>query len=372
MVLRPLAEHLADGTGGMGQVELLIIGSEPPTGPDLRQLRALLPPAARTLSAFGLTEVTVDSTYYPHGDGDLDSAGPLPIGRPLPGTRLQVVDPQFRLVPPGVLGELVLAGPGLSRGYAGRPDLTAQRFVASPFASDGSRLYRTGDLVRWRAGQTLEFHGRTDEQLRIRGHRIEPGEVEARLRTLPGVAAAAVAAHGEHLVGYLVAPSGRAAPDLAQLRAHLSAALPAAMIPSRLVSLDALPLTATGKLDRARLPPPGEQPPTGPRTAPATPAEEALRDIWADVLGHEVGVTDNFFAAGGHSLLAARVMARIGRAFGVSLGLRHIFDTPTIRQLAAVIEQTVLAEISQLSDDQVRQLLARDGGAEPPRKADGR
>ncbi|WP_157107047.1 AMP-binding enzyme, partial [Nocardia arthritidis] len=240
----------------------------------------------------------------------------VPIGAPEWNSRVFVLDGRLRPVPVGVSGELYLAGVQLARGYFGRADLTADRFVANPFES-GARMYRTGDVVAWNGNGELEYRGRADFQVKIRGFRIELGEIEAALLALPGVAQTAVIAKsdpktGDRLVAYLVA-ADEAGVDVAQVKSELSAGLPSYMVPSAFVVLDALPLNVNGKLDRKALPEPEFE--VQAFRAPSTPIEEIVASVYADVLGVErVGADDDFFALGGNSLLATQVVARIGAA----------------------------------------------------------
>jgi non-ribosomal peptide synthetase component F/acyl carrier protein len=259
--------------------------------------------------------------------------------------RAWVLDATLRPVPLGAPGELYLGGPALARGYLGAPDVTAERFVPDPFSTQpGARLYRTGDRVRQRASGELEFLGRVDRQVKIRGHRIEPGEIEAALAAYPGVQEVAVVPRedtpGEpRLVAYVVArPSHTLEP--VELRAFLATRLPEPLLPSAFVSLPALPLSPNGKVDRAALPAPATPSRAG-TDAPRTPTEEVLATLWAEVLAvPRVGRGDNFFDLGGHSLMATRLMSRITEAFGVELPLRKLFDAPTLEGQAALIEST--------------------------------
>ncbi len=269
----------------------------------------------------------------------------VPIGRPIANTRVYLLDRALQPVPVGVAGELYAAGAGLARGYLHRPELTAERFVPDPFG-DGGRLYRTGDLARWRADGAVEFLGRLDAQVKLRGFRVEIGEVEAVLAAHPAVAQAAVALRGEaedkRLVGYVVPAEGEiAGPELvAALRSELARQLPDYMVPSAWVTLERLPLNANGKVDRAALPEPG--PAVGAATAdaaPRTPLEELLAQVWEELLAvRGVARSDSFFDLGGHSLLATRVVSRLRELLRVEVPLRALFEEPTLAGLAGRVE----------------------------------
>ncbi|NUQ98763.1 MAG: amino acid adenylation domain-containing protein [Streptomyces sp.] len=297
-------------------------------------------PGARLVNFYGPTEATVYATAWQSG-ADPDDKGAPPIGRPLARNLVHLLDHALHPVPDGAVGEVYVSGGGPARGYLGRPGLTAERFVADPFGGPGERMYRTGDLaVRGFDGQ-LRFLGRADQQVKLRGFRIELGEIEAVLAAHPAVAEAAATVRedqrGEKLLVAYVVPAAGAAPaaDADGLRDHLARALPAHMVPSAFVALEALPHTASGKLDRKALPAP-DAPPAA-KTAPRTEREESLRGIFAEVLGlapAQVGVHDSFLDLGGHSLLAPRLTARIRAELGVELPLRVLFHTPTVAALA--------------------------------------
>ncbi|HKH48535.1 MAG TPA: amino acid adenylation domain-containing protein, partial [Thermoanaerobaculia bacterium] len=317
----------------------LLLGSEKPSIPRLaRWDRHGVP----VLHVFGLTETTVTSTIHRwERNGSAPAARDLPIGRPVGNTRLYVLDREGAPVPGGVAGELSIGGSGVARGYLGRPDLTAERFVPDPFSSiPGARVYRTGDLARYRADGTLDFLGRSDDQVKVRGVRVEPGEVAAVLAAHPGVREAVVLVREDRLVAYVVLdrtdPTDRSDLD-SMLAAWLRDRLPEIMIPSAFMILEALPRTANGKIDRAALPDPEQEEAAG--EAPRTPVEELLAGIWSEVLGRPpIGRDEDFFALGGHSLLATRVVSRVRQALGVELPLRALFEAPTVAGLARAAE----------------------------------
>src|SRR5262249_30716136 len=242
---------------------------------------------------------------------------PAAIGGPLPNMRTHVLDGALRVVPVGVGGQLFVAGVGVARGYGRRPALTAARFVADPFAADGSRMYATGDRVRWRREGQLEFLGRLDAQVKVRGYRIEPGEIEAALVRHPAVTAAAVGVFQDGLVAYLVP----AVPAVDELRGFLRRTLPDYLVPTMFLALEALPYTSHGTFDHAALPAREHaRPELGGYRAPRTPTETLLAEIWADILDLDrVGVFDDFFTLGGHSLLATQVISRLRATFGVEV-----------------------------------------------------
>jgi len=290
---------------------------------------------------YGPTETTIDVTHHhctPADVADDAPRGPVPLGRPVWNTGAHVLDDRLRPVPPGVTGELYLSGAQLARGYLGRPELTAGRFVACPFGPDGARMYRSGDLARWRPDGVLEFLGRSDDQVKIRGFRIELGEVEGTLLAHPSLVQAVVSARSDQpgdvrLVAYVVAATGATA-EPAELRAHLAASLPEYMVPSVFVVLPALPATPSGKVDRNALPAPQYRLlPSG--RPPGTAAQELLCGLFAEVLGvPAVSIDDDFFTMGGHSLSAMRLLTRLRAAMGVDVDIRDLFDAPTVAALA--------------------------------------
>jgi amino acid adenylation domain-containing protein len=324
-----------------GATRALVIGGEALRAESVAQWREEAP-RTRLINEYGPTETTVGCCVYEIAAGD-PTAGPVPIGRPIANTRLHVVGPRLRPVPAGAPGELWIGGDGLARGYLKRPDLTAERFVPDPFGRSGERLYRTGDLVRMRPDGRLEFLGRIDQQIKLRGFRIEPGEIEAALAAHGGVREAAVLAAEEPGGAVLVAcVAGEAGSG--ELRRHLLERLPEPMVPSRFAFYESLPLTANGKVDRRELARTWHerveaQAETAAGEAPHTWTEELLAGIFAELLRlPRVGRDESFFALGGHSLLATQAVSRLREAFGVEMSLRAFFETPTVATLAARVE----------------------------------
>ncbi len=331
------------------------------TGGDVFRPREDDDPGIGVINHYGPTENAVVAT----------ASGPLrppwadnSIGTPIGGVRVWLVDRHLRLVPRGVVGELCLGGAGVAWGYGRRPALTAERFVPDPFGTEpGARLYRTGDLARWRPDGTLHYQGRLDEQVEVNGHRIEPAEVEAELLAHPGIRAVAVAAKkspagSQVLAGYVVPDGGM--PPADELRRHLARQLPRYMIPQVFIGLAELPVTTSGKVDRRRLPE-LETLPLG-QTAPRTPVEQIMAGLWAELLDiGVVGAHDDFFALGGSSMTAARLLNRIRATFGIDFSLRGIFDNPSLAELSSAVADQVRAEVAAMSPGEIAAALAENG-----------
>ncbi|MEB1529286.1 non-ribosomal peptide synthase/polyketide synthase, partial [Xanthomonas sp. WHRI 7945] len=335
---RLILEHLSRHTERSLR-EIIVAGETCP--PALRDMAASFVPTLTLYNEYGPTEATVWATLYRASAGD---GGPVPIGRPVANTRIYVLDRHGALLPVGVAGELHIGGAGVARGYLGRPDLTAERFLADPFSNDAdARMYRTGDMGRWLADGNLQYLGRNDFQVKIRGFRVELGEIEAKLSACAGVREAAVivredVADDRRLVAYVVAQPGMA-PSAAELRMQLSQDLPEYMIPSAFVGLDALPLTPNGKLDRKALPAP-DQSAIASRDyqAPVGDSEQMLAGLWQELLGlKQIGRADHFFELGGHSLLAVRLVARLRAMLGIDVPLRDVFARPILSELAQLV-----------------------------------
>lgn len=378
-VLRNLAQYLEQrgSEQGLSFMRLIACGSDSWYVNEYRRFLKLCGPTTRLVNSFGLTEATIDSTYF---EGSTDHLSPdqlVPIGRPFANTRLYILDQRFQPLPIGVPGELYVAGPGVARGYHNRPDLSLEKFIQNPLGGtylpgEIDILYRTGDMARYTADGNVEFLGRMDDQLKIRGLRIEPGEIEAAIGSHPTIKEVAVVAvnprnapaDDKRLVAFLVANPVFEKPTSGDLRRFAQERLPDYMVPSVFVLLENLPLNASGKVDRRAL---AENPGIdwtqrqigSEYIPPRTPVEELLADIWGGVLGlQQVGVEDNFFELGGHSLLATQLVSRIRETFQVELPLRNLFESPTIATLAEQIEVAGLANAASPTPALTR--LARD------------
>ena len=354
-----LAADLTAGDHWPASVRCVIVGGERILPERVAAWRRHAGTAARLWNTYGPTEATVTATLCDLSNLPSVSDGlrEVPIGQPMAGTHAYVLDARLEPAPVGVPGELCLGGSGVSRGYLGRPSLTAERFLPDPFSNEpGARLYRTGDLVRWLPSGQLEFLGRTDRQVKVRGFRVELGEIEAALTEHPAVREAAVLARedqpGERrLVAYISTHSEREA-EAGALRAFLKTRLPDHMLPAAFVTLDALPLNSSGKIDRRALPAPDAVRPSlaAAYVAPRTPAEEGIAAIWCEVLGIEqVGVDDDFYELGGNSLLLPQVMHRLQRDFQVEVPLRSLAEEPTVAGLALAVEELMIEQIHEES-----------------------
>ncbi|HST62930.1 MAG TPA: amino acid adenylation domain-containing protein [Longimicrobium sp.] len=339
-LLGMLCDHAEDRPAAAPSgLRLAFLGGDWVPVPLVDRVRAWAPGMRDFIVMGGATEASIHSIIFPVRAVD-PAWRSIPYGVPMANQRAYVLDPHLREVPVGVPGELFLGGIGLARGYTGRAGFTAERFLPHPHGEAGARLYRTGDRARYFADGTIELLGRIDHQVKIRGLRIEPGEVEAALRRHPSVARAVVTARADggeqRLVAYHLLADGAQAPAARELRDLLRATLPDYMVPAAYVVLDRLPLSPNGKVDRKQLPAPPAEDGRAPYVAPCTPAETALAAIWAEVLGMDgVGADDDFFALGGQSLLATRVVSRVRAELGVELSVRALFEAPTVAELAA-------------------------------------
>ncbi|OLB63996.1 MAG: hypothetical protein AUI10_12995 [Actinobacteria bacterium 13_2_20CM_2_72_6] len=340
----------------------VVVGGEQLSGALAADLAARLP--VRLDNLYGPTETTIAVSAHACPPTDR-YPGAVPIGRPLAGARLYLLDEAGEPVPVGAVGHLHAGGVPVGRGYPGRPALTAERFVPDPFGPPGSRLYRTGDLARWTAGGVLSFVGRADSQVKIRGRRIELAEIEAVLREQPGVRDAAVLVREEtpgddRLVGYVLAA---AEADPASIRTGLRRSLPDCMVPSAIVPLSSFPVTSHGKLDLSALTAPDYAAGGRPYRAPQTAAERLVATVWAEVLGVErVGVEDDFFDLGGHSLLAARIAVRLSDALDAEVPIHLFFSHVTVRELAEAIEELMADELDDVSEDEAQRMLESAAG----------
>ncbi|WP_196297717.1 condensation domain-containing protein, partial [Xanthomonas albilineans] len=364
--LEVLGQQLADHPTPLNSA-VMVIGGEALPPATLARWQALAP-HTRLINEYGPTETVVGcSVHTTTADDAHASNGRVPIGQPIAHLRLYVLDAYGQHAPMGVAGELHIAGPQLARGYLGRADLTAERFVPDPFADvPGARMYRSGDIACWRADGTLEYLGRNDDQVKLRGFRIELGEIAAALRACAGVQDAAVLLREDNpgeprLVAYVVGHVDGAALSSEALRPQLGVCLPDYMLPTAYVQLETLPLTANGKLDRKALPAPDAAAYAARAyEAPQGAIEQAIAAIWGDLLGLEtIGRHDNFFALGGHSLLAVRVASRLRQELGVEIGVAELFAHATLQRLAACVASSsaaVLPPILPLAPDAPRVL----------------
>jgi amino acid adenylation domain-containing protein len=356
-LLGMLAEHLdAHPHDAPPTLRLAFVGGDWVPIPLPRRLNAHLP-ALTTVVMGGVTEVSIYSIIHPVGDVH-PAWRSLPYGVPMGNQRAYVLDARLRPLPIGVAGELYLGGVGPARGYAGRPGFTAERFLADPYGVEpGARMYRTGDRARWMADGTLEFLGRLDAQVKIRGNRVEPGEIEAVLRRHPGVARCVVVAREDapgdrRLAAYVVGTAGAAA-----LREHVRQSLPEYMVPAAFVALDALPLSPNGKVDRRALPAPDCTAAEETYVAPRTAVEEVLAGMWMEVLPVErVGVDDDFFDLGGESVLVMRLIAGLRAQLGIELTFRAVLANPVLGDMAAEVERMLYDDILTLPEEQAREL----------------
>jgi len=353
-----VARQQADGFAGVGTV---LFGGE---AVEVASVRAVLESGGRPgrlLHVYGPTEATTFSSWE-EVEAVAAGARTVPIGSGLSNRELYVLDERMQPVVAGVRGELYIGGAGLARGYVGRAELTAAKFVPHPYSErGGERLYRTGDVVRQRRDGRVEFVGRMDQQVKVRGHRIELGEIETVLREHEGVRDAVVVVRedeggSKRLVGYVVKAAGAAA-GAKEWRSYLKERLPEYMVPGQFVELAELPLNANGKVDRKALPEVERQAVAGEEyVAPRTPVEELVANVWAEVLGvARVGVYDNFFELGGHSLLATRIVSRIREVFDLELPVRTIFESPVVADFAVAIVQ---AQAEQVDGDDLAEMLA--------------
>ncbi len=364
-------------------------GGEPLPPDYIQRFFETLP--ANLYNLYGPTEVTIDSIYWPCVRPDIrpgitpgthqhenaaEAASRIgstyiastivPIGRPVPNIEAYILDKFLQPVPVGVAGQLYLGGAGVGRGYLNRPSLTAERFIPNPFSSTGSRLYQTGDLARYLPDGDIEYLGRVDFQVKIRGHRIEPGEIETVIQELPTIEKAIVIARddlpgGNRLVAYLLPASGMGSlPSAGDLRNHVASKMPDYMVPSVFTYLDVLPLLPNGKVDRHALPaPPTDRPELRAKfTTPDSAAEQLIAGVWEQILGiSPVGSHDNFFDLGGNSLLATQMIYQLQNIFQVKIPLDHFFRAATVSQSATLIEELLIEEIEKLDEEQTKALL---------------
>jgi aspartate racemase len=361
-------------------LRLVVVGGDKARPEVLKRWQSIAHSQSRWINTYGPTETTVTTTFYEGSRTESGGGATVPIGRPIAGAEVHVLDGKLQAVPVGVVGELYIGGAGLARGYLNCPELTGARFIAHPFKA-GERLYRSGDLGRYLADGNIEFIGRTDQQVKVRGFRIELGEIESVLMEHRAVREAVVMAREEEgedvggggaqerrLVAYVVGEPEA----VAELRGFVKEKLPEYMVPSAFVLLERLPLTPTGKLDRKALPAPDrtQREIAENYTAPRNPTEELLVELWSKLLSAgKLGIHDNFFDLGGHSLLATQLVSRVREAFQVDFGVRVVFEAPTIAEMALRIDESMsdaaevaelaaaFAEVESLADMEIEQQL---------------
>ncbi len=388
-VARPLMDYLEESGQTLEFMQLVVVGSDVWQAHEYRRLQTLCGPQTRVINSYGVTEATIDSTFFEASE--ITHEGQVPIGKPFPNTQIYILDAQLQPVPIGVTGELYIGGAGVARGYLNRPQLTQEKFIAiadyrfgsaNPISANPQsaiptpQLYRTGDLARFRSDGTIELLGRADAQVKLRGFRIELGEIETALKQYSQVKDAVAVVreddpNDKRLVAYIVSQTEISS---SVLREYLQASLPAQMIPSTFVILEKIPLTPNGKVDRKALPQPDENKSehADDFVAPRNIIEEKVAEVWAATLKcARVSVTDNFFALGGHSLLATKIMARLRSEFQIELPLRVLFEAPTVAEIALAIDKqlaaqpddelaAILAELEAMPEEDVQMLLAQE------------
>lgn len=376
-VLTHLTDYLIASNQRLDFMRILIAGSDIWHLQEYLTLRQLCGAQTRIFNTYGLTEATIDSTYFACDQIASGASAVMPIGRPFANTQLYILDRYLRPVPIGVPGELFVAGAGLGRGYLVRPELTAECYIPNAFGgSAGARMYKTGDRARYLPDGTIELFGRNDQQIKLRGLRIELGEIEAVLLRHPAVQAAVVqfyesSSGNAYLVAYVTLNAGEAQPGVDEqaesitstmLRQWMQGWLPIYMVPSTVVQMAKMPLTPNGKINRQALPSPESL--ASQSTAliePRTPLEEMLVEVWAETLGQEtISVSANFFEIGGHSLLATQLISRLRSALQMDVPLRTIFEQPTIEGFALIVEEMLLKEIEDLDEEEAQQLASQD------------
>ena len=359
-VMRPLIEYLENTGRKLDFMKVVAVGSDIWQMDEFRRLRRVCREDALVVNSYGITETTIDSTYFEMTAKDEAAEGIIPIGRPYANTKLYILDDDRNLLPARVPGELYIGGNGVGRGYLNRPELTAEKFIEwmppGESAAAPLRLYKTGDLARRRHDGMVEISGRADYQVKLRGFRVELGEIEAVISTHADVNECVVALRedipgNKQLVAYLTTKGNEI--NSAELRRHVKSLLPEYMMPAAFVLMKEWKLTPNGKIDRRQLPAPEDALISAETeySAPRTPLEEKMVEIWSNLLRRErIGINDNFFDLGGHSLLATQVTSRIRDAFGKDIPLRMLFETPTIAGLTEQISHLIRSENSEQSN----------------------